>query len=157
MPITQTVEAEVRTGKNFSAVNLGPMNELDQYRLHVPALNRDVRGKLFIKDVLAFTGMQVSFNKLPVGAGVPFYHQHKENEEAYIFIGGEGQMQIDGEVFPVKEGTIVRVNTDGSRSLRNTSGSEPLYFLCIQARQNSLNIDTFEDSIRSEQPVVWPE
>lgn len=155
MPITQTVEAEVRTGNNFSAVNLGPLNELDQYRLHVPALNRDVRGKLFIKDVLAFTGMQVSFNKLPAGAGVPFLHQHKENEEAYIFIGGEGEMQVDGEVFPVKEGTIVRVSTAGSRSLRNNS-SEALYFLCVQARQNSLNIDTFEDGVRSEQQVVWP-
>lgn len=154
--ITQTADVDVKTGKNFSAVSLGPLAQLDQYKLEVPALKREVRGKLFIKEMLAFTGMQVSFNKLPAGISVPFYHQHKENEEAYIFVGGEGQMQVDGETFPVKEGTIVRVSTEGSRCLRNNS-SEPLYYLCVQARQDSLNIDTFEDGVRGDAPVSWPD
>lgn len=153
--IIQSADVDVRTGKHYSAVNLGPLAELDNYKLEVPALKREVRGKLFIKEMLAFTGMQVSMNKLPAGAAVPFYHQHKENEEAYIFIGGEGQMQIDGETFPVKEGSIVRIDTEGSRTLRNT-GNEPLYYICVQAKQGSLNIDTFEDGIRSDAPVVWP-
>ncbi|MFN8659787.1 MAG: hypothetical protein U0105_25860 [Candidatus Obscuribacterales bacterium] len=116
-----------------------------------------MRGKLFIKDVLAFYRHAGLVQQTAGRRRRAVLSPTQGNEEAYIFMGGEGQMQIDGEVFPVQEGTIVRVNTDGSRSLRNTSGNEPLYFLCIQARQNSLNIDTFEDGIRSEQPVVWPE
>jgi mannose-6-phosphate isomerase-like protein (cupin superfamily) len=153
--IKQDVSSPVRTGANFSAIDLGPLDKLDTYKLEVHALNREVRGKLFTRELLGFTGMQFSMNKLPGGAAVPFYHQHKENEEAYIFIGGSGEMQIDGEVFPVKEGSIVRISTAGSRTLRNTS-NEPLYFLCVQAREGSLNIDTFDDGIKSDAPVVWP-
>lgn len=99
--------------------------------------------------------MQISMNKLPAGAAVPFYHQHKENEEAYIFIGGKGQMQIDGDTFDVEEGAIVRVSPNGSRSLRNNSNAD-LYYICVQARDGSLNLETFEDGIKSDKPVEWP-
>lgn len=153
--IKQDIAQPVRTGTNFSAIDLGPLAKLDTYKLEVPALNREVRGKLFIRELLGMTGMQLSMNKLPGGISVPFYHAHKENEEAYIFVGGSGEMQIDGEVFPVKEGSIVRVSTKGVRVLRNTS-NEPLYYVCVQAREGSLNIDTFEDGVRIDDPVKWP-
>jgi mannose-6-phosphate isomerase-like protein (cupin superfamily) len=122
----------------------------------VPRRQRTVSGKLFIKELLAFTGMQISMNKLPAGVSVPFYHQHKENEEAYIFVKGRGQMQVDDETFDVEEGSIVRVGTKGSRTLRNNS-SEFLYYICVQAKENSLNIDTFEDGLPGEKKVTWPE
>ena len=38
---------------------------------------------------------------------------------------------MDGDIFPVGEGTIVRVSPDGKRALKNT-GSENLTMLCIQ-------------------------
>lgn len=154
--MTVIQEANVKTlkGTNFSAIDVGPLNELDSYQLEVPAVNRKVRGKLFIKELLGLTGMQISMNKLPANAFVPFYHQHKENEESYIFIKGSGQMQIDGQVFDVQEGSIVRISTAGSRTLRNNS-SEDLYFICVQAKENSLNIDTFEDGIKSNEQVTW--
>ncbi len=87
---------------------------------------------------------------------MPFYHAHKENEETYIIVGGAGQMQVDGEVFDVKEGSIVRVSTPGMRAIRNTS-NEPLYYICVQAREGSLNIDTVEDGIPGDKPVMWPD
>jgi mannose-6-phosphate isomerase-like protein (cupin superfamily) len=153
--IKQEVNRPVRTGANFSAIDLGPLAELDGFKLEVPKMNREVRGKLFIRDLLSMTGMQISMTKLPGGAAVPFYHQHKENEEAYIFVGGSGEMQVDGETFEVKEGSIVRIGTAGSRVLRNT-GKEPLYYICVQAKENSLNIDTFEDGVPSDKAVTWP-
>lgn len=154
MPVLQDANVKTLTGINFAAIDVGPLAELDSYKLAVPAVNRKVRGKLFIKELLGLTGMQISMNKLPANAAVPFYHQHKENEESYIFIKGKGQMQIDGQQFDVQEGSIVRISTAGSRTLRNNS-NEDLYFICIQAKENSLNIDTFEDGIKSDKEVVW--
>ena len=92
MSIIQEAEVQTIAGSNFSAVKIGRLANLDAHKLEVPALNRTVRGKLFIKDFLALTGMEISMNKLPAGAGVPFYHKHKENEEAYIFVGGTGEI-----------------------------------------------------------------
>lgn len=155
MPVTQEADLKTDNGTNFCAVHTGPLAELNQYKLEVPALNRKASGKLFIKQFLGLTGMQISMNKLPAGAAVPFYHQHKENEEAYIFIGGKGQMQIDGKVFDVEEGTIVRISPSGSRTLRNNSDSD-LYFICVQAKDGSLNQETFEDGVRGETEVTWP-
>lgn len=154
--IKQTTGVPVRSGTNYAAIDLGPLERLDEYELEVPVLKRSVKGKLLIRELLQMSGMQMSMNKLRPGAAVPFYHQHRENEEAYIFIGGRGQMQIDGDTFEVSEGSIVRVSTEGSRTLRNTSDG-PLYYICVQARQGSLNIDTFADGIPSKDPVVWPE
>ena len=44
--------------------------------------------------------------------------------------------QVDGEVFPVSEGTIVRVSPDGKRALKNT-GSTDMTMLCIQYKANA--------------------
>lgn len=156
MPVNQEADVETIKGQNFTAIYTGPLQQLDSFKLDVPKLNRTVRGKLFIKELLDLTGMQFSMNKLPAGAGVPFYHQHRENEECYIILKGQGQMQIDGQVFRLEEGAIVRINTNGSRTLRNNS-NEDLIFICIQAKADSLNIDTFEDGIRSDDPVEWPQ
>ncbi|MBK9141757.1 MAG: cupin domain-containing protein [Candidatus Melainabacteria bacterium] len=156
MPVKQEARIETRQGANFTAIHTGPLGELDSYTLEVPALNRTVKGKLFIKEFLGLTGMQISMNKLPARGAVPFYHKHRENEECYIFVSGHGQMQIDGDTFAVGEGSIVRISTGGNRTLRNTGDSD-LQFICIQARENSLNQDTFEDGIRDEAAVTWPE
>lgn len=154
--IKQEADVKTQAGKNFSAVHAGPLSALDNYKLEIPAQNRTVRGKLFIKEFLAMTGMQISVNKLPAGGGVPFLHKHKENEEVYLFVKGRGQMQVDGEVFEVEEGSIVRVSTDGFRSIRNNSNAE-LQYICIQAKENSLTQHTFDDGVRAPEEVTWPD
>src|SRR5258708_263695 len=82
-------------GKNFTAMHAGPFSTMEQYSFEHPLLKRKASGKLFLKDHLHLTSMQVSLNKLPAGRPVPFYHTHKNDEELYIFVGGKGQMQID--------------------------------------------------------------
>ena len=52
---------------------------------------------------------------------MPFLHSHRENEELYLFLGGEGEMVVDGEVIPVKEGSAVRVKPAASRAWRRSS------------------------------------
>jgi mannose-6-phosphate isomerase-like protein (cupin superfamily) len=76
------------------------------------------------------------------------------NEEIYIFIQGNGEFQVDGSVFPVSEGTVVRVDCDGERCWRNNS-DEDLYWLVIQARAGSYQGETSEDGIGVEKRVSW--
>ncbi len=144
-----------REGKNFTAMNAGKFADLRQYKLEHPVMNRKVAGKLFVRDHIGLTGMQISLNMLPPGVSVPFAHRHKLNEELYIFTGGKGQIQIDGEIIDVEEGTCVRVSPDGDRTWRN-NGEENLYYIVIQAKENSLTQDTFDDGIPSDTPVTWP-
>lgn len=114
-----------------------------------------LKGKIFLKDSLKLTSMEVSLNNLPPKAEVPFYHKHKENEELYIFVKGQGHLQVDGNEFDVFEGTSVRIAPDGVRALRNTSASEDLYFIVIQAKEDSLTQWVETDGIILEQPVEW--
>ncbi len=38
-------------------------------------------GRVELHETLSLTGAEISINKLPVGANVPFIHSHKNNEE----------------------------------------------------------------------------
>lgn len=147
--------AKKAEGKNFTCIEAGKFADLNQYALKHPLLSRETEGKLLLKESLGLTAMQVSLNKLPAGKAVPFYHQHKQNEELYIFTGGKGQMQVDGETIDVQEGTVIRVGTNGSRTWRNNSDQD-LYYIVIQAKEKSLSIDTFDDGIPGKDPVTWP-
>ena len=55
-----------------------------------------------LHDKLGLTGAEVSVNRLPAGAAVPFVHAHKQNEELYGVLEGRGELWIDGEVVEVK-------------------------------------------------------
>ena len=46
----------------------------------------EFEGKVFTKDILGTTSCDISFGSLAPGQAVPFYHDHKENEEVYIEI-----------------------------------------------------------------------
>jgi len=141
-------------GENFSALFPGKFANLSQYSFEHPLLKRKASGKLFLKDHLELTSMQISFNRLPAGVAVPFGHAHKHNEEVYIFIGGRGQMQIDEQIFDIEEGAVVRVAPSGVRTWRNNS-DEDLYYIVIQAKDGSLAGDTFDDGIPSDKALNW--
>lgn len=144
-------------GKNYSVMHAGKFEDLRQYKLQHPVIaDRKVAGKLFVRDHIGLTGMQISLNLLPPGVAVPFGHKHKVNEELYIFTGGTGQIQIDGDIIDVQEGSCVRVAPGGDRTWRN-NGTENLYYVVIQAKENSLTQDTFDDGIPSEVQPVWPD
>lgn len=152
--VTATQSIPKTKGKNFTAIHAGAFSDLSQYELKHPLRDKPVHGKLFVKDHLDLTSMQVSLNKLPAGVEVPFYHRHKENEELYIFVGGKGQIQIDGQNIDVEEGSCIRISPQGERCWRNNS-TKDLYYIVIQAKNESLNIDTFDDGIPGDRPVQW--
>jgi len=143
-------------GQNFTVAHIGKWIDLDKYTFRHTKLPGAYTGKLFLKNELKLTGMEVSLNELPPGNQMPFYHKHKENEEFYLFIKGKGQFQIDGEVVDVREGTVIRVDPDGVRIWRNNS-SEHLYFVVIQAKAGSLSGEDISDGIGVGHHVEWPD
>lgn len=127
----------ISTGKNYAAVNVGKMNEIIEHEL---PMGPDViiKGKVFAGQAIGATGSELSFQTLVPGQDSGFLHTHKTHEELYIILKGEGHYQVDGEVFPVSEGAIIRVSPEGKRALKNT-GNENLTMLCIQYKANSFN------------------
>lgn len=109
----------------------------------------DFSGKAFLKEVLGLTGAEVSLGTLDPGQAVPFFHAHKGNEEVYIFPSGEGTFQVDGDTFPIASGSVVRVSTGASRNHKNNS-NEPMVYICIQAKEGSLDCCTADDAIVTE-------
>lgn len=89
--------------------------------------------------------MRNLFRQPPFRGSRTFFHSHKENEENYIILSGSGKFQIDNEVFEVAEGSVIRVSTNSDRNLKCTS-SEPMTYICIQAKENSLGGYTMEDA-----------
>ena len=106
-------------------------------------------GKQFMKDATSSTSCEISFGCLPPGASVPFFHSHKANEENYIILSGSGRFQVDGEVFDVAEGSVVRVSTHCDRSMKCVSGT-PMVYVCIQACEGSLGAYTMDDAAVTE-------
>jgi mannose-6-phosphate isomerase-like protein (cupin superfamily) len=134
---------------NYSVEHAGPFENL---------LQRDFmgfHGKYFIGKELGLTGSEVSLNLLPAGKGIPFVHAHKKNEELYIILRGSGIFFVDGEEFPVQEGSLIRVAPAGERAFK--AGSEDLYFICIQTQEGSLQQATLEDGIRLATATSWIE
>ncbi len=81
-------------------------------------------------------------------------HTHKNHEELYLFLKGKGEFQVDRDIFPVKEGSVVRVSPAGKRSVRN-NGTEPLAMLCLQYKSDTFNAEDASDGIISNEPVEW--
>lgn len=99
-----------------------------------------------LHEVLGLTGAEVSINSLPAGAGVPFVHAHKENEEVYGVLEGAGSVTIDGEDIELATGDWLRISPAAHRQFRATSDSGITY-ICIQVKQGSLNAFTADDAI----------
>lgn len=102
-------------------------------------------GKQFVKEATGATSCEISFGTLPTGAAVPFFHSHKVNEENYIILSGAGKFQVDRDVFDITEGSVIRVSTNCDRNIKCTS-AEPMTYICIQAKEGSLEGYTMTDA-----------
>ena len=143
----------VASATNFKAINVGKLNEVSDYVLE---LGPDVKipGKVFGGQALGATGGEFSFQVFQPGTETGFLHTHKTHEELYFFLSGEGQFQVDGEIFPVSEGSVVRVAPAGVRSVHN-NGSAPLIMLCVQYKGNTFTADDAADGVILNEPVKW--
>lgn len=106
-------------------------------------------GKAFVKDILGTTSMELSFGTLAPGTSVPFFHHHRQNEEVYVVLSGEGVFVLDGVEEPVASGSIIRVAPGVSRNTKCT-GNTPLVYICIQGKAGSLEQYTMTDGVIEE-------
>ena len=139
--------------ENYSAINLGKLSDLKDYTLELGPEIR-IPGKVFGGQNLGATGGEFSFQVFAPGQETGFLHTHRNHEELYFFLSGKGEFQVDGKVFPVEEGSVVRVAPEGKRSVRN-NGSEPLVMLCVQYRGNTFTSDDAVDGNILNEPVKW--
>lgn len=111
---------------NFKTAEIGSINEVGKSYEN---------GKAFLHDLLGLTSSEISVSVMPAGVKLPFNHKHKQNEEVYIFLKGEGSMTLDDEVVEVKEGTCIKVLPQVARTMEAKSD---LQYICVQAKANSL-------------------
>lgn len=144
---------EIASAANFAAINVGKLSELGDYVLN---LGPDVKipGKVFGGAALKATGGEFSFQLFMPGTETGFLHTHKTHEELYFFLGGSGEFQVDGQIFPVSEGSVVRVAPDGKRSVRN-NGTEPLIMLCVQYKGDTFTPEDAQDGNILNEAVKW--
>ena len=144
---------KISGGTNFTAITVGNLSELSNYVL---TLSPEVQipGKVFLGGALNTTGAEISLQSFAVGSQTGFLHKHKNHEEIYLFIAGKGEFQVDGEIFTVSEGSLVRVAPEGIRSVRNT-GDVELVMLCIQYTANSFTAEDAADGDILADEVKW--
>lgn len=111
---------------NFKTVELGKLEEIGK---------NFENGKAFLHDVLDLTSCEISVSTMPAGIKLPFNHKHKQNEEIYIFLKGEGIMVLDGENIEFKEGTCIKVKPTANRTME---AKTDIQYICIQAKSDSL-------------------
>ena len=150
----KTIEI-TKSGKNFTAVHVGQLSDVKNYELHMGP-NVTIPGKVFIGQALAATGSELSFQSLAPGQDSGFLHTHKSHEELYFILKGTGEYQVDGEIFNVSEGSIVRVAPAGKRALKNT-GADEMIMLCIQYKADSFgeNDSPADDGVILNEPLKW--
>lgn len=99
-----------------------------------------------LHDNLNLTGAEISVNNLPAGTNVPFGHYHKNNEEIYAVLEGEGKAVIDGETVALRAGDWLRISPSAKRQFFASANSN-LKYICIQVKANSLESYTATDGV----------
>lgn len=139
--------------ENATAVDFGKFESLGDYVLELgPEVK--IPGKVFGGAAVGATGGEFSFQSFAPGTETGFLHTHNNHEELYFFLRGNGEFQVDGNVFVVGEGSVVRVAPAGKRSVRN-NGTEPLVMLCVQYRGNTFTADDAADGNILNEKVEW--
>lgn len=103
-------------------------------------------GRVELHEKLALTGAEISINRLPAGAGVPFVHAHRHNEEIYGVLEGKGTVVLDGETVELTAGDWLRVAPAAKRQF-SAAADSGITFVCIQVKENSLDGFTADDAI----------
>lgn len=113
---------------NFSKTNIG--NE----------------GRAELHEALGLTGAEISINQFPAGAGVPFVHSHKQNEEIYGVVSGAGKAVIDDEEIALTAGDWMRIAPAAKRQFFAAEDTG-ITLVCIQVKENSLEGFTSDDAV----------
>jgi mannose-6-phosphate isomerase-like protein (cupin superfamily) len=73
----------------------------------------------------------VSYFRYGPGYKAPYGHRHREQEEAYVVVGGSGRMRLDDEIVELRQWDAIRVAPDVVRAFEG--GREGLELIAIGA------------------------
>ena len=102
--------------------------------------------RIELHEKLSLTGAEISLNELHAGVNVPFVHSHKENEEIYGILSGNGKAIIDGEEISLSTGNWIKIAPAAKRQFF-ASDISGITYICIQVKENSLEHFTAEDAV----------
>lgn len=120
--------------KNYTNAELGRLDDIGE---------KYENGKAFLHDLLSLSSCEISVSAMPKGAKLPFKHKHKQNEEIYIFLKGEGVMTLGDNNLEFKEGSCIKVLPNESRTIE---AKTDILYICVQAKTNSLQQFGLEDA-----------
>jgi quercetin dioxygenase-like cupin family protein len=89
----------------------------------------------------------VSYFRYPPSFRTPFGHRHREQEEAYLVVGGSGQILLDGEVGELRQWDLVRVSPGVVRAF--AAGPDGLEIVAVGGPKP-------EGGDGEAAPVTWP-
>lgn len=138
--------------EKIAVFNTSSLDQWKQFRLNLPGL--PPARKQFLKEEMGLHGMEVSLNCMLPGQAMPFVHRHKNNEELYIFLTGNGEFQADGDIVQIEPGTCIRCTPDVCRAWRNTGDTE-MQFIVIQSPFEPMETANIQDGETVEQPLHW--
>ena len=87
----------------------------------------------FAREALGSPELGVSRFTYEPGARMPWGHRHREQEEAYVIVGGSGRAKLDDEVVELALWDVLRVAPRVARSFE--AGAQGLDVICIGTRR----------------------
>ena len=87
----------------------------------------------FGREALGSPELGVSRFTYEPGARMPWGHRHREQEEAYVVVGGSGRAKLDDEVVELALWDVLRVAPRVARSFE--AGAQGLDVICIGTRR----------------------
>ena len=73
----------------------------------------------------------VSYFRYAPGFRAPYGHRHREQEEAYVVVGGSGRVRLDDEILDLRRWDVVRVAPEVVRGFEG--GPDGLEIIAIGA------------------------
>jgi mannose-6-phosphate isomerase-like protein (cupin superfamily) len=87
----------------------------------------------FAREALGSSELGVSRFTYEPGARMPWGHRHRQQEEAYVVVGGSGRAKLDDEIIELRVSDVLRVAPAVIRSFE--AGPDGLDVLCIGGRK----------------------
>ena len=100
----------------------------------------------FARKYLESEHLGVSYWRYSPGVRAPVAHSHREQEEAYVVVGGSGRIRLDDEVHPLRRWDVVRVSPE--TILAFEAGEDGLELIAVGA-------DRPEGGDGVIEPVAW--
>ena len=100
----------------------------------------------FARKYLDSEHLGVSYFCYSPGVRSPVAHSHREQEEAYVVVGGSGRIRIDDEIHPIGQWDVVRVSPEAVRAFE--AGEDGLELIAVGS-------DRPEGGDGVMAPVVW--